>query len=169
MPDRCMYGGYANPATKKYTRGRCRILKYSGIWGEYAMATVIDIKDFECSESALMDIAGFVGPFIDNGGVRIRIKIQKLDEDRQWKKTAQDILRQLLDEGRTNYREYGYNFDFYLNKYYWDEKPVHITQSEALFLYRWLILNQRDHTQMYFIYNIRKRYGKEFLQEVSYV
>jgi hypothetical protein len=132
------------------------------------MATIIDTKDFECSEDALMNIAEFVGPFIDNGGVKINIKIWKTDEHRQRKTTAWGVLHQLLEGREAHYREHGYRFDFYLNKYYWNDKTIHITQSEALFLYRWLMLNQRDHSQMYFIHNIRKRYGKEFLQEVSY-
>jgi hypothetical protein len=132
------------------------------------MAAIIDVKNFDCSEDALMNIAEFVGPFIDNGGVEINIKIRKTDERRQRKITARDVLRQLLDEREASYREHGYDFDFYLDKYRWNDKTIHITQSEALFLYRWLMLNQLDHSQMYFIHNIRKRYGKEFLQEVSH-
>jgi hypothetical protein len=115
-----------------------------------------------------MNIAEFVGPFIDNGGVEVDVKIWKADERRQRKITARDILCQLLEGREVIYREHGYDFNFYLNKYHWHDKSIHITQSEALFLYRWLMLNQRDHSQMYFIHNIRKRYGRDFLQEVSH-
>jgi hypothetical protein len=132
------------------------------------MATIIDTRDFECSEDTLMSIAEFVGPFIDGGGVEIIVKIRKTDEHRQRKMTARDVLQQMFDGRETSYREYCYNFDFYLHKYYWHDKAIHITQSEALFLYRWLMLDQCDHSQMYFIHNIRKRYGREFLREADH-
>jgi hypothetical protein len=133
------------------------------------MATTIDAKDFECSENALMDIAEFVGPFIDNGGVGICIKILKTDEHRQHKDTARDILRELMAEKEPHYKEYNYDFDFYLGKYRWNNSIIHITDGEALFLFRLLITGYFDHTQRYYMHNMRKRLGNNFLSEIRII
>jgi hypothetical protein len=131
------------------------------------MATMIDTKDFGCSENTLMDIAEFVGPFIDNGGVRINIEIQRTDERRQRKNTARDILRKLAADNGPYYKEHGYDFNFYTGKYRWNNGVIHITDGEALFLFRVLVMGRFSHVQRYYIYNMRKRLGNEFLSEIQ--
>jgi hypothetical protein len=131
------------------------------------MAAIIDIKDFGCSEDTLMDIAGFVGPFIDNGGVKINIRIQKTDEHRQHKNTARKTLRKLAEDEGPYYKKYGYDFDFYTGKYRWNNRAIHITDGEALFLFRVLVTGYFNHTQRYYMYNMRKRFGNAFLSEIQ--
>jgi hypothetical protein len=133
------------------------------------MATIIDTKNFECSDCALMDIAEFVGPFIDDGGVKIHIKIQKVDEQRQHKDTARDILRKLVEEEESHYKKYGYDFNFYTGKYKWKNGFIHLTDGEALFLFRVLVMDYFNYAQRYYIYNMRKRFGNAFLSEIQIV
>jgi hypothetical protein len=131
------------------------------------MASVIDNKYFECTEDMLADIVDFVGPYIDGGDLlRIKIVVEKVDGQRQRKMTARNTLRGLTEEKEAYYRDYNYDFNFHQNKYSWKGKDLHITQGEALFLFRLLVLREVDHSQMYFLHNIRKRYGRGFLREV---
>ena len=53
-------------------------------------------------------------------------------------------------------------------KFFWKGNEVYITANEALFLYRWLVLHD-DLTklQRYFLRNMRRRLGKDFLTEVQ--
>jgi hypothetical protein len=131
------------------------------------MAAVIDTRDFECSEDALMGIAEFVGPFIDSGGIMINIEIRKTDEHRQHKKTARGTLRDLAYEKESRYKEYGYDFDFYTGKYRWNGRAIHITDGEALFLFRVLVAGYFNYAQRYYVYNMRKRFGNAFLSEIQ--
>jgi hypothetical protein len=131
------------------------------------VASIIDVKDFDITEETLADIANFVGPHIDSGEpVRIKIAVEKFDEQRQNKMTARTTLLRLMDEKEVYYREYDYDFDFYREKYFWKRRLIHITQGEALFLFRLLVLRKFNDAQRYYIYNIRKRYGNNFLREV---
>jgi hypothetical protein len=130
------------------------------------MAAIIDSRYFECSENTLMDIAEFVGPFIENGGVKIDIKIQKTDESRQHKDTARDTLRKLAEEEGPYYKKHGYDFNFYTGKYRWNNRAIHITDGEALYLFRGLVMDYFNYAQRYYVYNMRKRLGNTFLSEI---
>jgi hypothetical protein len=134
------------------------------------MAVTIDSTEIELGEETFNRIVDFVGPYIDKKiQANIRILVQKQGEIRHHKTTARDILRELLRDNEIWYRKFGYDFNFDVGKYCWDGKRIYLTSGEILFLYRCLMLNQFDHNQRYFIYNIRKRYGKEFLQEAIHV
>jgi hypothetical protein len=131
------------------------------------MAAIIDKKDFSLNEDILRELSDFVGPYIDRGfPVDFVVLVKKPDELRQNKSTALETLRSLVAQGEVSYIEHGYKFDFYTGSYYWKGTKVYITAGEALFLYRWLVLSQYERSQLYFIHNMRKRYGNEFLQEV---
>ena len=66
------------------------------------------------------------------------------------------------------WRKPNYNFDFVKRKFLWKGKVQHITSGEALCLYRWLVLNETpDREQYFFLYNMRRRLGTEFLSEIE--
>lgn len=129
------------------------------------MSAILGKKDFTIDGSTGVEILDFILSCSTTGD-EIRIIIQKAGEDRQKKTTAKALLNDAVAGNDVFYTADGYDFNFHNKVYRWKEKRVHITASEALFLYRWLVLNEQDRSQMYYIYNIRKRYGKEFLQEV---
>jgi hypothetical protein len=66
------------------------------------------------------------------------------------------------------WEQHGYRFCFKTRKYYWNDEEIHVTANEALFLYRWLVLNDDTcKTQRYYLRNARTRLGKAFLAEIS--
>jgi hypothetical protein len=112
--------------------------------------------------------------FGDLEGKRIAVSIKTIKDRRAQKKTA---LRQLEETIVASVREnrdtpvvwenFGYYFCFIERKYYWHDREIHVTANEALFLYRWLVLNAGIHkTQVYYLRNMRRRLGKAFLSEV---
>jgi hypothetical protein len=112
--------------------------------------------------------------FGDLEGKRIAVSIRTVKDRRAQKKTA---LRQLeetiVDSVSENentpvvWENFGYCFRFLSRRYYWHNKEIHVTANEALFLYRWLVLNDGIYkTQMYYLRNKQKRLGKDFLSEV---
>jgi hypothetical protein len=97
--------------------------------------------------------------------VEVIISVRTLG-DRQRKMPATQMLRHLTDKNTPVWEKYDYRFNFSERQLFWKDRLLHFSAGEMLFLYRWLVLNQHNFSQMYFIHNARKRYGREFLQEV---
>jgi uncharacterized protein (UPF0216 family) len=95
------------------------------------------------------------------------------DEKRRQKKTALRQLEELIADNAVEnealpvvWERHGYRFKFTAGKYFWNDKELYVTANEALFLYRWLILDDDIcKTQRYYLRNMRRRLGKEFLAE----
>jgi hypothetical protein len=96
------------------------------------------------------------------------VALQAMDGKRSGKKAAYDRLDELMEGGGNDFswERYGYRFCFVSRKYYWNDREIYVTANEALFLYRRLVLKDDTcKTQMYYLRNMRKRLGKEFLRE----
>jgi hypothetical protein len=97
------------------------------------------------------------------------------DGKRRQKKTALRQLEELVVDGIVEdagrpvvWERHGYRFKFIARKYFWRYEEIHVTADEALFLYRRLVLNDdTSKTQMYYLRNMRRRLGKEFLAEAA--
>jgi hypothetical protein len=136
------------------------------------MAGILTSKVIHVKRGNSFDFdTGIVGEWLNklniDADVDLVISVRTLG-GRQRKLSSLQILQQLLIENPTTWEKYEYKFDFSSRQLFWKDGLLHFTAGEELFLYRWLVLNQRDYSQMYFIHNIRRRYGKEFLQEVSH-
>ena len=59
-----------------------------------------------------------------------------------------------------------YNFEFRLGEYEWNGKRIHLSRAEALYLYRRLVEKEKVQGQRFFLYNMRKRLGKDFLRGI---
>jgi hypothetical protein len=102
------------------------------------------------------------------GDCTLVVTLQEMGVARQQKKTALRQLEELVVDGEFVWTKFGYRFGFMARKYLWNDKEIHITANEALYLYRWLVLNDDTHkVQGYYLSNMRKRLGKEFLSEVA--
>jgi hypothetical protein len=96
------------------------------------------------------------------------VTLQAMDGKRRQKKTAAQQLEELAAGGESMWTEYEYRFGFMARKYFWNGKEIHITANEALFLYRWLVLSDDIcEMQTYYLWNMRRRLGKEFLTEAT--
>jgi hypothetical protein len=113
----------------------------------------------------------FLLPFAGRPGTRAVVRIEEAGKDRARKKTALRQLEELLaggGEAPCTWEEHGYRFDFTERKYFRDGREIHVTANEALFLYRWLVLRGDVlETQAYYLWNMRRRLGKEFLAEAA--
>jgi hypothetical protein len=103
------------------------------------------------------------------------VTLQAMDGKRQQKMTALRQLKELIidrlvedQDTPTVWVQSGYRFYFMARKYFWNDKEIHITANEALFLYRWLMLHDDTYKmQMYYLRHMRKRLGNEFLAEIT--
>jgi hypothetical protein len=101
--------------------------------------------------------------------------LEAMDGKRRQKKSALRQLEELIVDGTVEnekqpvvWEQYGYQFKFLARKYLWNSQEIHVTANEALFLYRWLVLNEDTcKTQTYYLRNMRRRLGKEFMAEVT--
>jgi hypothetical protein len=104
----------------------------------------------------------------------LTVTLQAIDEKHQQDKTSLQRLEELItDNAVANeglpviWVRHGYQFNFTTGEYFWDYKKVHVTADEALFLYRWLVLNDDIcRIRMYHLRNMHRRLGKEFLSEM---
>jgi hypothetical protein len=103
------------------------------------------------------------------------VTLQAMDGKRQQKKSALRQLEELVvdniiedEDNSAIWKRFEYKFYFMARKYFWNDKEIHVTANEALFLYRWLVLHDDIcNTQRYYLRNMRKRLGREFLAEVT--
>jgi hypothetical protein len=109
----------------------------------------------------------------DIKGKRIAVSIKLAGDSRAPKKTALRQLEELIADNAVEngalpvvWERHGYRFKFISRKYFWNDEELYVTANEALFLYRWLVLDDDIcKTQRYYLRNMRRRLGKEFLAE----
>jgi hypothetical protein len=97
------------------------------------------------------------------GGLEMEIVLRPAP-DRRIKK---ERLQNALPSGVGKWARDGYDFDFDRRRYTWNALPLHVTAGEALFLFRWLVQGEYRAAEKYYLHNLRKRYGTEFLTEAG--
>jgi hypothetical protein len=106
-------------------------------------------------------------------GCLLRVTLETAGKDRTRKKTALRQLEELIVDSIKKgtpvvWENFDCSFRFLAQRYFWHDKEIYVTANEALFLYRWLVLNEDIcELQTYYLRNMRRRMGKEFLSEVT--
>jgi hypothetical protein len=87
---------------------------------------------------------------------------------RQQKLAAVRLFEKLVkDNGVKGWRYSGYEFFFDDRVYFWKGREIYFTAGEELFLYRWLVLRKYAEQQNYYLKNLRRKFGKDFLTQCS--
>lgn len=60
-----------------------------------------------------------------------------------------------------------YRFDFSREEFLYKGKSIYVSRAEKEYLSLWLLSGIKDNTKRYHLWNMRKRFGKGFLKEVS--
>ena len=60
-----------------------------------------------------------------------------------------------------------YRFDFSRDDFIYKGRSIYVSRAEKEYLSIWLLSGMKDNTKRYHLWNMRKRFGKEFLKEVS--
>ncbi|GHT59492.1 hypothetical protein FACS1894109_15510 [Spirochaetia bacterium] len=131
------------------------------------MAKTLSSKAFRSDEDDFINnIADFIDKFTGKGAIGINVQICVPDQTRLTKQTATQILESICVDGTDKWELHEYKFFFLAKKYYWKGNEIHLTAGEALFLYRWLIQCEYEHSEQYYLYNMRKKFGDTFLVEM---
>jgi hypothetical protein len=142
---------------------------------------VLSSKTFDVTESddltTLKDeLCGWLPPLSELMGKCITVSIETIGNGRTRKRNAVRQLEELIvdniveddEDNSATWKRFEYKFYFMVRKYFWNDEEIHVTANEALFLYRRLILNDDIcKAQTYYLRNMRKRLGKEFLAEAA--
>ena len=101
----------------------------------------------------------------------INIRIKTADKGRKHKSAAREELKNLLPDDNFSWGYTDYEFYFGQRHYLWKRKEIHVTPSEALFLYRVLVLKDiyTYKFQPFHLTHMRQKFGKEFLADISEV
>lgn len=60
-----------------------------------------------------------------------------------------------------------YRFDFSRDEFIYKGRSIYVSRAEKEYLSIWLLSGMKDNTKRYHLWNMRKRFGREFLTEVS--
>jgi 5-hydroxyisourate hydrolase-like protein (transthyretin family) len=102
----------------------------------------------------------------------LTVKLEIAGKSKQNKKSATAELLELSCKAALENKEIWsqgeYKFFFVAKQYYWKGEEIYVTPNEALFLFKWLVLNVEVHKyQWYYLRNIRRRLGKDFLLDIQ--
>jgi hypothetical protein len=126
----------------------------------------ISSRKFAGSDSleAVLDYAGsaFAG-VLEESGLELEIVLRP----RADRKVRKALVADAMPSGAGKWARDDYEFCFDRREYFWKGVKMHVTAGEALFLFRWLVEGNYNAGEKYYLHNLRKRYGTEFLTEVG--
>jgi hypothetical protein len=133
------------------------------------MASILNFKTLHAKqEGFVQDIQSFLLPYVAKDDIEVDIIIKSTNNERQNKRIAQQMLEQEVKGSAVSVWKQGdYEFRFTENTFFWKGLRVYITASEKLFLYRWITRNKIAQEQLYYLSNLRKRLGVEFLRDTE--
>jgi hypothetical protein len=106
-------------------------------------------------------------------GCRLTLAVEDPGMKRQRKQSALRELKALAAgaaaERKNVWKRKEYLFAFSTNKYTWRGQEIYLTAGEALFLFKWLVLGDKEYYQARrdYLRNMRRRFGKEFLAKAE--
>jgi hypothetical protein len=104
-------------------------------------------------------LAGGIAKWLSDFDGLVKITVEAADKASR--KTIKERYEE-LDRGVCAFGDY--YFDFKEKRFEWKGKDIHITDGEALFLIKQLVYEDTD-LNTYYLRNMRKRLGKNFLKE----
>lgn len=67
-----------------------------------------------------------------------------------------------------NFVDKDYRFDFTENCFYYKNMGIYLSETERNYIGNWLLKGFKDNNKRHLLFNLRKRYGKEFLSEYDF-
>lgn len=68
---------------------------------------------------------------------------------------------------RKRFTEGEYDFNFATNSFKYCGVGIYLKESEKAYLAKWLFLNKKDNNKRIILFNLRKRFGKAFMQDID--
>jgi hypothetical protein len=101
----------------------------------------------------------------------LTVTLEISGDSRQGRESSEAELENLVADpefkDKALWEKSGYCFNFLSSEYAWQDKDIYITANEALFLFRWLIQGNYIKAHWFYLRNMRRRLGKEFLFNVQ--
>jgi len=105
----------------------------------------------------------------------LTLTVETVGKTRQSRKLVAEELPELIRKAVTEENKESmwvqkeYKFFFSQRQYFWKGKGVYLTAGEELFLFRWLVLDDEAfyNAQWFYLRNLRKRLGKDFLRDIQ--
>lgn len=72
-----------------------------------------------------------------------------------------------LDSFGTVFLTERYSFDFTRNRFLLDGRGIYLTKSEKEYLFDWLLRGKKDNNKRIKLFNMRKKFGKDFLADIN--
>ena len=82
-------------------------------------------------------------------------------------RTSNDIEESIRASGCTIYNIGDYNFDFGKNRFLYKGKAIYLCTSQKAYLAEWLLNANKDNAKRTILYNMRHKFGKDFLRDID--
>jgi hypothetical protein len=133
------------------------------------MTILIDSREFHSLDptETQQQILEMLEPYLEEPGYTIAVQVRARGRERHRKEAVKGMLRRLMRTGPKEWARGPYHFQFDRGVYLWNDREISITAGEALYLYRRFVAGGQWKQQGYFLKNLRRRFGKEFLAEAD--
>lgn len=129
---------------------------------------ILDSKIFDTPEPGMCEaVMAMLKPYESLYGYTVVVQIRDPITTRKKKTSAKKELKTMIRLSQDVWEQGEYRFLFKEREYYWKGVKIDLTAGEALYLYWWLVRGEQDPKQRYFLRNLRRRFGKEFLAEAA--
>ena len=139
------------------------------------MATILSSKSFFVPAGEFFphkEVREWLDNLVRGDDVRMVVRLELAGKTRKKKVNAKTELERFVVDAALEHKDVwthgDYTFSFWSRQYFWKGEELYLTANEALFLFRWLVLNDEIHKmQRFYVRNMRKRLGKEFLADIT--
>lgn len=87
--------------------------------------------------------------------------------EKEYIKQDDSVAEVLNDSPFLNYVEGNYNFNFKNDRYYYKGSGIYLSKGEKKYLAEWLLNGHKDNSKRQYLFNMRKKFGKEFLKDID--
>jgi hypothetical protein len=81
--------------------------------------------------------------------------------------SSNELKAIIKESALTSYQMGEYQFFFDKNRFLYKGKPIYLAESAKRYLAEWLLNGHKDNKKRMVLFNLRKRFGDEFLRDVD--
>lgn len=82
-------------------------------------------------------------------------------------KDTRSVTSIILSSGKSVFREADYDFDFANSIFKYKGKDIYVSYGQKTALAKWLFLGERSNNSYVQLYQMRKKFGKDFLSDIN--
>lgn len=88
--------------------------------------------------------------------------------DAEEKQTDEMTVTDIINKTKiSRFTKGKYDFNFLTNTFKYDGVGIYLRESEKIYIAKWLFLNIKENSKRILLFNMRKKFGKDFMQDID--